>query len=178
MAELDKLCYSPNGGNLAYHSASGNLIYRGTATPPTPPTPTEYGDAIVIATVSPTYIQGDDISGTGADYRLYVAFNYLASAVHATNTTTEIASSFHDRTNTVQMWVGCFWGYYYEHDAPIAVDITVIQPSSGYIYTTTVQGNLHETIGQETHNGWNIAITGDSLSRITSVSVIPRWTIQ
>lgn len=177
MAELDKLCYSPTDGSLAYHSTDDNLIYKGAVTPPTPPV--EYGDAIVIATISPTYIQGDDpLWGNTPDYRLFVAFNDFDTSAPATNATTEMASSFRDRTDTVQMWVICGFGNYYEHDAPITVDITVIQPSSGYIYMTTVQGNLHEIIGQETHNGWNIAITGDLQSRITSVSVVPRWTIQ
>lgn len=174
MAELDKLCYSPNGGNLAYHSTGGNLIYKGTATPPTPPTPTEYGDAIVIATVSPTYIQGDDISGTGADYRLHVSL-FPGPTAFATCTTTVAAPMFRDDTETVLVSIAPYWGWYYDHDAPITVDIAVIQPSSGYIYTTTVQGNLHQTSGQPIHSQWSITITGDSLSRITSILVAPAW---
>lgn len=172
MAEQDKLCYSPNGGSLAYHSTDDNLIYKGTATPPTPPT--EYGDAIVIATVSPTYIQGDDISGTGADYRLHVSL-FPGSTAFATCTTTVTAPMFRDDTETVLVSIAPYWGLYYDHDAPITVDIAVIQPSSGYIYTTTVQGSLHQTSGQPIHSQWSITITGDPLSRITSILIVPAW---
>lgn len=174
MAELDKLCYSPSGGNLAYHSTDDNLIYKGTSAPPTPPT--EYGDAIITVTVNPSYIRGADISGTGADYRLWVSFNEFVAASLTTNSFTLASSQFRGTTyDTLETWIHCGWGYYWDIDAPITVDISVVQPSSGYVYTTRVYGNLREESGEATHNGWDIAITGDSRSMITFVSVAPRW---
>jgi hypothetical protein len=116
--------------------------------------------------------------GNTPDYRLFVAFNDLSTTAPATNTTTVDKTRLDNKTTWLPMWVICGFGTYFEHDAPITVDITVLQPSSGYAYTTTVQGNLHEAMGQATHNEWRIEITGDLQCRVTSVSIIPVWTIQ
>lgn len=148
MAELDKLCYSPNGGNLAYHGTDDNLIYKGAVTPPTPPT--EYGDVILIVTLSPQFLEGTklhDYQQYNPDWRLSIwQPQYSPTKIHiATMTETiEIPKIPGVSTSTGGVVRPLGETFDFPQMATFTVYATACQPSSGATFSSQVEGYMWE----------------------------------
>ena len=144
-------------GKLAYNTSSGSLIYKTSggdagkvAYKESPSPPTEYGDVILVVTLSPQFLEGTklhDYQSYDTDWRLSIwQYQYSPTRV-----------SIGTMTQTVQIPITpgvstSVWGvvrpvgtpYDFPQSTPFTVYATAFQPSSGATFSSQVQGYLWE----------------------------------
>lgn len=175
MAEQDKLCYSPNGGNLAYHSTDDNLIYKGAATPPTPPTPDP--SVIITVSVTPSYIPGTPIEGYEQYYDCRMATDIGPSSwnIAPSSETVSIWSSSLPAEFTGDIEVGPYGvGVLYETQVYFTVEVSITQPSTGAQFNFQLQGSLGDN--PPIHEArWLYTLYSNANGVLTNATIVPDW---